>query len=219
MVIHQPRLDHISEAELLIEDLLEFGERAKICAEICSMPDAEPIAGEKQCHWCRAKVNCPAAAKLVADTMGMDFENLTSDEIPIAEGPELTNEQLPAVYTKLDFIESWCSSIRGYVYEALRTGEKIAGYKMVTGKRGNRAFRDEDEAIKIMKGMRLKVDEMYDRKLKSPAKMEKLLKKDKPGKWEKIVDLITQSEGKPVVALESDKREAIGAVADDFDEV
>ena len=64
--------------------------------------------------------------------------------------------------------------------------------------------------------MRLKVAEMYNHKLKSPAQLEKVLK-DKPRKWAKVTNLITQTSGKPTIALESDKRSAIGNKADDFE--
>ncbi|MBW8463523.1 MAG: DUF2800 domain-containing protein, partial [Acidovorax sp.] len=42
-----------------------------------------------------------------------------------------------------------------------------------------------------------------------------------PRQWPKVVALITQSEGKPSVAPESDKRPAlaIAAVVEDFDDV
>ena len=217
MVIHQPRLDHISEAELLIEDLLDFGERAKACAEATMAPDAGLIPGEKQCQWCKAKATCIAAAGLVAETVGMDFDNLTEDVVPTGDLPgAISDEHLPNIYAKLEFIENWCKAIRSSMYAALDEGRKINGYKMVAGKRGHRKFKDEEAAAKKLKGMRLKVDEIYNHKLKSPAQLEKVLKGN-PRKWAKVVDLITQSEGKPTVALESDKRSAISNKADDFE--
>ena len=217
MVIHQPRLDHISEAELLIDDLMDFGERAKACAEATMAPDAGLIPGEKQCGWCKAKATCLAAARMTAETVGMDFDNLAETGVPTADMPdELSDEQLATIYSKLDFIENWCKAIRSNTYAALDEGREIKGYKMVAGKRGHRKFHDEAEATKVLKGMRLKVAEMYNHKLKSPAQLEKVLKSN-PRKWAKVVDLITQANGKPTIALESDKRSAIGNKADDFE--
>jgi hypothetical protein len=217
MVIHQPRLDHISEAELIIEDLLIFGERAKACAVATTAPDAGIIPGEKQCGWCKAKAVCIAAARMTAETVGMDFDNLAEVGVPTANMPdELSNDQLATIYSKLEFIENWCKGIRSAAYAALDEGREVKGYKMVAGKRGHRKFHSEDAAAKVLKGMRLKVDEMYNHKLKSPAQLEKVLK-DRPRKWAKVADLITQPDGKPTIALESDKRPAIGNKADDFE--
>jgi hypothetical protein len=53
--------------------------------------------------------------------------------------------------------------------------------------------------------MRLTQDEMYKSTLKSPAQMEKQLK-DSPKRWARIEKFITQKEGKPSVAKESDPR-------------
>lgn len=217
MVIHQPRLDHISEAELLIEDLLDFGERAKACAEATKAPDAGLIPGEKQCQWCKAKATCIAAARYAAETIGMDFDNLAEVGVPTADMPEeLSDDQLATIYAKLEFVENWCKGIRSATYAALDEGREVKGYKMVAGKRGHRKFKDEEAATKALKGMRLKVVEMYNHKLKSPAQLEKVLK-DKPRKWGKVKDLITQADGKPTIALESDKRPAISNKADDFE--
>jgi len=58
---------------------------------------------------------------------------------------------------------------------------------------------------------------MYDFSLISPTSAEKLLKA-KPKRWSKAQELITQADGKPSVAPESDKRPAlvITPAADDF---
>jgi hypothetical protein len=71
--------------------------------------------------------------------------------------------------------------------------------------------------------MRIKHDQMYDYKLASPTSIEKLVKAEEigPRQWVKIQALITQSEGQPSVAPESDKRPALVTSADvsDFDDV
>lgn len=71
--------------------------------------------------------------------------------------------------------------------------------------------------------MRLKEAEMYDFKLISPTTAEKLHKAGTigPRQWPKVQALITQSEGKPHVAPESDSRPAlvVTPVVDDFTDV
>jgi len=58
---------------------------------------------------------------------------------------------------------------------------------------------------------------MYNKKLISPTQAEKLLKPT-PRRWAKVIDQITQNDGKPSVAPESDKRPALSR-ADDFADV
>lgn len=71
--------------------------------------------------------------------------------------------------------------------------------------------------------MRVKHDQMYDYSVISPTSAEKLAKAEVIGKrqWPKVQALITQSEGRPSVAPESDKRPALvmSAVANDFEDV
>lgn len=71
-----------------------------------------------------------------------------------------------------------------------------------------------------MKAMRLKTDEMYDRKVISPTSAEKLLGEANKRKWAKLQPLITRSDGKPSVAPASDKRPALSmAIAEQFEEL
>jgi len=71
-----------------------------------------------------------------------------------------------------------------------------------------------------MKPMRLKLEEMYDLSLISPTTAEKLVKAKTigPRQWNRLVPLITQSDGKTHVAPVSDERPALDVkpVTDDF---
>lgn len=92
MVIHQPNREHISEWECSVEELLEFGKRAKTAAtaaqELISIKrtglgDVTDYLtpGEKQCQWCKAAGTCPALGKFVQQTVGDEFEDLTAESV------------------------------------------------------------------------------------------------------------------------------------------
>ena len=110
--------------------------------------------------------------------------------------------------------------MRAEVERRLLAGDAVPGFKVVQGKRGNRAWGNAAEAEEMLKGMRLKVEEMYDLKLISPTSAEKLVKAEVigPRQWTKVKALITQSDGKPSVAPVSDPRAALvlAAAVDDF---
>lgn len=175
------------------------------------------VPGEKQCRFCKAKAGCPAVTREVMSTVMADFVDLDApgailNEIPLEPG---SNDLLAKWYGKLDVIEDWCKSVRARVAQELELGRPVAGYKLVAGRKGNRKWASEQEAEAAMKSMRLKQDEMYDMKLISPAKAEKLLK-DTPRRWTRISELITQDAGSPTVAPESDPRPPVTASTDDM---
>ncbi|WP_063588247.1 DUF2800 domain-containing protein [Achromobacter ruhlandii] len=235
MTIHQPRLNHLSEWTITVDELRERGARLKEAAERAYLyvdsetPPAPSDFGpsEKACRFCKAKATCPALAQRVQEEIGADFDNLTawavSDEqkaMTLKALSPSTPEALGKAMQAIDLIEIWCKGVRGEVERRLLLGEPIEGWKLVKGRAGPRKWTSEQEAEDLLKSMRLKADEMYDKTVISPTTAEKLLK-DTPRRWAKAQALITKSEGSPSVAPASDKRPAlvIQPAADDFDDV
>lgn len=145
---------------------------------------------------------------------------------PVLEGAEAgvtaaDPGHLAVLLDSVDLIEGWCKAVRAEAERRLLAGAEVPGYKLVQGRAGSRDYTDEAEAEKLFKTFRLKHDEMYDNKLKSPTSMEKVLAVSSPKRWAKVQALITRSDGKPSVAPASDKRPALvkTPVADDFDTV
>ena len=215
MVIHQPRLNHVSEWTIPVEQLREFGEDARLAAvEVLDHEAPRLEAGEKQCRFCKAKAVCPALNDSVSlATAGVatvaDFAEFL---------PTLVEDELSTAMSRVELVEQWCKGIRAEVERRLLAGTSVEGYKLVAGRKGNRAWADAAEAERLMKkSFRLRDDDMYDRTLISPTAAEKLLK-DTPKRWARVQDLIQRGEGKPSVAPATDKRPAlaIASVADEF---
>lgn len=223
-VIHQPRLDNVSEYTYSNDDLDAFEKEVVFAArEVDAAIKAygtdtfetylEP--SEDACRWCKAKASCPALAKKVADEIDADFEDMSlvkpAEKFPIVEAKlaALDAEGLSKKAKSIELIEMWCKAIRGKVESLLLSGVSVPDFKLVQGKRGNRAWINEADAEETFKSMRLKESEMYSFKLITPTKAEELLKKASPKRWKRVLPLITQSEGQPSVAPASDKREAL----------
>lgn len=228
VVIHQPRLNSVSEWRTPIEDLKAFGAQAAQAAVVTHRADAPLQAGDKQCKFCKAKANCPALAASVQEAVGADFENLTSfdREHTVAwtqKREQMSADELGTALAAADLIELWLKAVRAEVETRLLAGQPVPGWKLVQGKKGNRQWTSKEEAEALLKAMRVKHDQMYDYTVISPTTAEKLAKAEVigPRQWPKVVALITQSEGKPSVAPESDKRPAlaIAAVVEDFADV
>lgn len=231
-VIHQPRIGHHSEEVVTIAELEEFEQKVKNgVAHIRTLEigledgDGGAIAdfegsfnpGEKQCQWCKAKAVCPALANHLMETMLGEFENL--DEIDLQTAvPEATaqivsyeNDRLSKFYAAIPLFENWIKAVDAAVHEKLHAGEFVPGFKLVEGRKGSRKWSDDKEAEELFKSMRLKTEQMYDLKVISPTTAAKLQKENVigPRQWSKVEALITQNDGKPTVAAESDKRPAL----------
>jgi hypothetical protein len=216
MVIHQPRLGAVSEWVQTVDELHAFGAEVAEAAEITANKDAPLFPTTKGCKFCKAKATCPALRDEVLNTFGSIK--------PEPHSPDVDDAGLLAdALAKADLIESWLKAIRAEVETRLLAGVPIPGYKLVQGKKGNRAWSDKVAAEALLKQMRVPHDQMYDYSVVSPTTAEKLHKSEVigPRQWPKVQALITQSEGKPSVASESDKRPALvmSAVLDDFTDV
>jgi hypothetical protein len=231
MVIHQPRLQHVSEWDCTVEDLAAFAGRARTAAAKCieivdtQIHGPEDFApGEKQCRFCKAKATCPALARQVEQTVGADFEDLEVTKARVTlfkeDAPFIKPSIIASHLEAVDLIESWCKAVRAEAERRLLAGEDVPGFKLVEGRRGARKWTNEVEVEAVLKSMRVKHEDMYDYSLISPTTAEKLAKSEVIGKrqWPRLQEFITQADGKPSVAPASDKRPALvtTAVADDF---
>jgi len=225
LVISQPKASvHPSEWDFPVDEKLPHSQQIVTdCATLCfsligkTTKEILPhlVEGEKQCQYCKAKVDCPKIVKAISDATGDEFEVLTA---PTPFGPDA----LAKLYMQTKLIRKWCDAVDEKVVGMVMAGEigEAQGLKVVEGKRGNRAWTDPEAAEVEVKAMRLKQDQMYDHKLISPTTAEKVLA-DNPRKWKKIEALIYRPPGGKAVVPLDDKRPAISISApsaDGFDD-
>lgn len=196
LMIVQPRMHHVSEWALTVDELNAFVATIK--------PATTVTPGEDQCRWCAKKATCTALAEAVAS----EYNAIPVSAMEIAQSASLGH-----ALSQVDLIEDWCKAVRGEVERRLLAGQTVPGFKLVQGKKGNRAWDNAVEVEAMLKAMRLKVDEMYDFKLISPTTAEKVLKAN-PIKWAKVQERITQKPGGPSVAPATDKRPALNLSID-----
>lgn len=213
LTIVQPRLDHISERKISVEDLLTWGNRVYEAAEVALSDNADLVPGDAQCRWCAAKDRCPALAKQNLQLINNDFASF--DEPGERKGIEtLTPEQISSILKNINGLTKWCKDIEAYGQELLEQGETVPEHKLVIG-RSNRQWVDEEAASKALV-RKLTKKEAYIEKLISPAQAEKKLGKDS----RIIKDHAYKPDGKITIAHESDKRKAITMnIAEGFDDI
>jgi hypothetical protein len=243
LAISQPRLKHApSEWDCSVEELETWGRstaRSAVLTCITAKNTCEPGGSvweetflrptEKACKFCKAKATCPALRAEVWNSAHDGSGPATAgdfDDLSVADQQHIqvcNNDWIGAALSKVDLIEDWCKSIRAEAERRLLAGDNVPGYKLVQGKKGNRAWSKPADVEALFKSMRLKESEMYDFKLISPASAEKLAKAKVigPRQWPKVQELITQSDGKAHVAPASDSRPAlvVTPVVDDFTDV
>lgn len=242
MAISQPRVKRApSEWDCSVEELEAWGRSTARSAVVsCQIATQTRIdaawqeaflrPAEKACKFCKAKATCPALRAEVASTVNtFGATPATPDEFAeietaTAEALKHADEAwLSAALSKVDLIEDWCKAVRAETERRLLAGDNAPGWKLVQGKKGARQWANAKEAEETLKSMRVKLEDMYDFKLISPTTAEKLHKAGTigPRQWLKLQGLITQSEGKPHVAPESDSRPAlvVTPVVDDFTDV
>lgn len=225
--ICQPRLDYFGEWECSREYLLEFAEKVRAAIDRGWSEHTTRTPGPKQCRWCNDKT-CLAKSKLVEDlTSGAfeeaqeyDEETLREHEIfsplfatPVIKSP-LNASTSFLVWRKRHrkMVEDY---FRGIDEELLRReglGEKLIGFKRVSGRR---SFKWQDEAKaavvlmrhgltrdEVLKTTTISVKQARDglRAAGLPIpEIKKLLEDDKN-------PLVAVSWGKPTLAPDTDDR-------------
>lgn len=193
MCIHQPRLKHISESVMTVEDLRKWGEQELIpAAQATKNLNADPVPGEKQCRFCKAAGSCTKLTRKALEIVS-DYDAELLDDDKLAE-----------VLGTGNLVSTWLKATNMEALNRLKEGRKLPGWKLVR-KQSNRRWIDEKEAEAVLK-TKLLVREIYPPKIISPAAAEKALKKRNAGiiegLWHRLPGDLTFTDI-------NDKREAV----------
>lgn len=200
MTIIQPRLDHISSSELVIEDLLEWAETyVKPRAELAFNGEGDFFPGE-HCKFCKAKGTCRARAKEQLELMKYELQS-----------PDLfTDQELGELLTKVGKLVEWAKDISDYMYEQATVKSKhYEGWKLVEG-RSTRKYSDTIAVAKALTTAGYDEALIYEKNLLTITAMEKALGKKVFN--ELIGHLIEKPTGKPVLTPVEDKRPEINTL-------
>lgn len=224
MVIVQPRIDHTSEWLLTTSDLaskmVSIETQAKrILAAKGGDLSANP--GKTQCKFCRVKASCREYREHNAVVMTGTptlFENLDYIDKIDRSMQALKNEddaRLANCLDSVDMIELWCQGVRKEVETRLLEDRFTdPRWKIVQGRAGNRKIADSEDILQIAREHGVKEDELFEREIKTVAKLEKIFKKKDPVFWAKVDSLALRHDGKPTVVPADDKRPALNLTLD-----
>lgn len=236
--ICQPRIDHIDEWMVSVEDLRAFGRKA---AEAVQRAEGARCSGgreefqtylspsDKACRWCKVKSTCPAYGRLMSEIFFQDCEALDAGRVPamaLASQAVADDEVLSRRYAAADMLEQLAKEVRAEAERRVAQGRTVIGpdgqpLKFVQGREGNRAWSDKQAAEAVLVGV-LPPEKAYKpREIISVAEAEKALKIKKPKKgsdkvdprWAPFLPFISRAEGKPTLVLGSDPRPALESLA------
>jgi hypothetical protein len=193
MHVVQPRLDSYSEANIHINELLEWGEVIKPIADIAFAGLGEFKSGE-HCRFCKAKYTCRARAQEC-----LEAEFYMEKE----KSATLTNEEIATIIERADNIKKWVEDIKKYALAEIIKGNEIPGWKAVVGT-GKRIIQDADNLIKTLVKEGFDEDLFYTRALSSMTAIEKIVGKKEFDTLCK--NYLGYQEGNPTLAHISDKR-------------
>lgn len=120
--------------------------------------------------------------------------------------PLLSDEEIGDILKRAQELKAWVSGLEEYALSAILAGGTIPGWKAVEG-RSVRQFDDIDKAFDILKANGIDEAVLYERKPITLTAVEKLLGKKQFA--ELLSGHVIKPPGKPTLAPESDKREAI----------
>ena len=227
MLICQPRIsDAPSEWTCTRAQLAEHADNMEAAVTAAEMAIRCKKAGEplppslfqvtqKGFRWCPVKPTCDHYRQFVANEVMGDFKALdTPESVAVLGVPQVPGapSKLGYLYGILDMIDGWTKAVRGEVERLVLAGTQVVGpdglpMKIVEGKKGNRAWSDEEAAAATLMTVLGPDDAYKPPQVISPADAEKKLGKKRKAEYEDFIKpLVTQSPGKPSVVLGSDPR-------------
>jgi hypothetical protein len=206
-VVIQPRAMHadgpVRSYSYSRDEIMDFGTELIDAAHESLKPNAPRLAGD-HCKFCKAAGTCSALRN--------DALAVAQDEFgAVKDLNDLTPAEVADYLEKVPLIEEWIKSLRRHANYILESGNALPGYKLVE-KRPTRRWRVEDEFVAWATEEGLDDDDIYEKKLKSPSQIERIVgKKNLPTSL-----VMAVSTGTSMVA-DTDNRPSVATLAaDDF---
>lgn len=183
------------DVQMWIYDVLVPGVAA------CTEPDA-PLVPGSWCRFCPASHTCPRlqadavalAQRDFADPIGAPDKNQLAEALDVAERAEI-----------------WINAVRGYALEQLQRQVHIPGWQVVPT-RPSRYWIDDETVVAAALGvLGLGDDAIWETKLRSPAQVEKVVKKElSRATWDQGVSQMVELRSSGVKLARADHDDAKG---------
>lgn len=177
ITVVQPNVGHqdglVRHFDLSYLDLLGFANELRVKAAATRDPNAPLVAGS-HCRFCPASGICPAQRDAAQKVAMVEFADMPLDQPPAPS--TLPDSVIFEMLPQLPLLQAWIKAMYGNVEARLLRGEEVPGYKLVA-RRANRSWKDEAALVAWAKADGLDDDELYTKKVRSPAQIEKVVGK------------------------------------------
>lgn len=155
-----------------------------------------------------------------AETLNLDSLLSVVDDKTTGSVRDMPGEDLGRLLDRVSILRGLIKDVEAEARRRLAAGDPGGwGWKLVAGHNSREYNADETATEEALKKMGLGVKDIYERKLRSPAAMEKLPKvAESKTKREKLGELWHWKPGSPTLAPESDPRPSVSSAANMFDE-
>lgn len=207
MTIIQPRLYDITTDTMSVIGLNDWAlNYVKPRAELAILGQGDLVPGD-HCRFCRRKGKCESLGQHQLTVAQQEFETVVLDGA-ILEPQNMTPEMLSRIMKIAPKFIDWFNDVTKYVTAAMvNDGLKVPGYKVVEG-RSNRVMINPDAiADRLAVSGFSKEDYLEPVKLLGITKLEQNIGKKL---FDKLCgEFVVKPIGRPTIALESDRRQAI----------
>lgn len=175
------RPDDNLSVEGVMQRLAEMNEAAKETDK----PDA-PTRSGKHCQWCKANPKRGGHCVTATEQSIQVVKNMSNTEViasdatafeyiskVVADPTTLTNEQLSELLSAKDALMAAFDKCESEIQTRIEQGQHVSGYAMLPGNSTRKWNASEEDIAKMLKGRRIKLDEIYPKKLVSVAAMLK----------------------------------------------
>lgn len=154
------------DLQLWINDVLVPG------VEACGDPDASLNPGE-WCRFCPCVAFCPALQNKAQEAARQEFTDTV---------PDAGIDNMPGLLEIADQAELWIARIREMAVHWLENGERILGWELVPTRPTRKWLLDEKALENELKQLGLAHVEIWEERIRSPAQLEKLLRRLRTGR-------------------------------------
>ena len=168
----------------------EFEQELLYAVRLSSWPEP-PMQEGDHCRWCAAKPICPRMTGAVERALKGALVQMPA-------------EQIAARLQQVEMLESYVNDLRALAFQMLQNGVEVPGYKLVP-KQSRRQWVDKAKIEAWVDVNNIK-DAYEPVTIKSPAQLEKVLKK---AKIEFPADMVVSVSSGDTLAPESDPRPAV----------
>lgn len=196
----------------IVKDIVSKGEKGKVynpspsACQFCPKNRVDGKSSGTRCIKLREKI-----MDIVIESKdplgGFNFTDIQLKE----------NEELSELWEWLDFIVAWCNNLKNYMQEkAIAFGDIYPDLELHEGGLSDRKFTSEKKVLSKLQRMGYNEDEIFERKLKSPSKIEKLLGKTK---FKRLSGLVNRETRRPKLGKKGTGTPVAQALADEFEDL